>query len=262
MSVLLSSIGAIEDLVKNHDLETRVRLCERSSIGLIVYNSIPYVSLQYETGKGKNPFYFNIKQQEFIAFIDILKQVKMERDRKLKSLKESLDDRKSAPAPHQTTVYEVHFKHPDSEEQQSQIFFNLEEGIQEITNDGFSIVASERRRVEIPSLPSIALMFATLLKRCKRDGLVETLDHVTLAKYVESYFSMITPNPYVSSEILTVSKIVLASQHPVDEAFVHGDMINAVLNQFNPNIPHNFIPKVPSGWQSKLGIGPNICITN
>ena len=212
MSVLLSSLDSVQKIVDEHNLETRIRLCDRSSVGLTVYKSLPYISFQYNSGKNNNPFYFNVKREEFRALMDVLQKLRAERDDKLKPLKESLDDKRQTPSLHQATVHDVQYRHPYGDDIKSEVFFNLEEGIKGITDEGYSIVGSKRRKVEMPTLSAIALMLASILLRCKKDGLIETLDHVVLARYLEAYFSSISPNPYLSSELLTVSKFALESQ--------------------------------------------------
>lgn len=261
LSVLLSKMEQMDQLIKDHDLEKRIPLCDRSSIGLTVYHSIPYISLQYETGKGKSPFFFNIKQQEWVQLSSILKQIREERDARLRAVRESLDTAKPSAAPNQVTVYEVSYAEPETNQTGLQAFFNLEEGVRSLTDEGYSIIGTERRKVDLPSLSAVALMFASLLLRCKRDGLIENLDHVTLSRYVEAYFATISASPYVSSEILTACKFALETQRCVDHCFVSGHTMNSVLRQVNSNIPPNFIPDQPSGWVSALGIPPIIRIT-
>lgn len=259
-SSLLTKLEELQELIDNNDLEKRIQLCEKSSVGLTVYHSLQYISFQFRTSK--NPFFFNLKKQEWMTLHPILVKIRRDRDEKLKILRAHMDHSKPVQSAPQTTIYEIFYKYPDSDEEHSQIYFDLEEGISETTDDGCIVTSTQRRKVDIPSLATVTVMFATILHKAKKAGHIkDELDPVMLAKHIEIFYDTICVNPHISSELLTASRFSLESLRPIDVAYTSGILLNAVLDQAGFIDVPNFMPDQPSGWMSKLGISPNVPIT-
>lgn len=245
-------------MIQENDLEEKIKLCERTSISLTVYHGLVYLSLQFLTQNGKSPYYTNLNLSEYSRLHQILKNVRTERDKRLQLVKSSmLEDSEKKTLP-QITLHDITYVDSESGEERCETFFNLEDGIKHLTEKDMKIVATSRRKVDFPSLASVALMFATILLRCKKDGLMRELDHIILAKHLEDFYSKIGVSPAVGNELLSMSKWALDSQKSMDSSFAKGKLLNSVLRDCSYVSSENYVPDVPAGWMSKMGLSPLI----
>lgn len=260
-SALLAALERIQTMIAENDLETRIKLCDRTSLTLTVYHGLVYVSFQYDTGKTtKSPYYTNLSLEEYSRFHQILKEVRAERDKKLQLLKSTMMDDSEKKTLPQITLHDITYIDPETNSERCETFFNLEGGIKILTEQEKKIVGTTRRRVDLPSVASVALMFASILLRCKRDGLLVNLDHVILSRHLEEFYSKIGVSPALGNELLSLSKWALDSQRPFSAAFAKGSLLNAVLSDCSYVAAENYIPDTPAGWTSKLGVSPLVSL--
>ena len=167
--------------------------------------------MQYSTQR--HPFYLNLSISEWTKMSQILKDIRSKRDERLAIMKENMmADTKELASLQQITVYDITYLDPASQDEQTKSFFELESAIDELVSDGYKIINSNKRKVALPTLPSVALMFATLLLRCQKDKLIAQVDHMMLAHHIQEFYKQIKISPHLENDILSVSNWALQSQ--------------------------------------------------
>lgn len=259
LSTFLSNLEKLDQLIEQLDYQTTIKLTDKNSVGLTLFSNFTYISLTYTTPRGNN-YYFNLNLEEYTKLKTVLMRVREERDLKLDSLKKTMGEKHSN-SPNQTTLFEITYTDDETGTRKVCNSFDLESGVKTITDAGKSVICTSKRRVEIPTLASIATLFTTILSKCEKEGnLNGPLDAMMISRHIELYFKKFVGTPFVNSDILASARYSLDSRHSVDAAFTDSGLINAILTEAGHVAPTVYIPESQNGYLNKWGISSAINI--